>query len=62
MTTNDEKIATAFKKMSIALDLESGRHGSFAANIGTAWISADQNNREKLELAFSEIFKKGENK
>ena len=59
MTTHDEKAAMAFKKMSIALDLESGRHGSFAANIGTAWISADQNNREKLELAFPEVFEKG---
>ena len=59
MTTHDEKTATAFKKMSIALNLESGRHGSFAANIGSAWIAADKNNRQKLEIIFSEIFEKG---
>lgn len=58
MTNQDEKIEEAFKKMAFALDLEKGLHGSFAANIGTAWISADLNNRQKLELAFPDIFEK----
>lgn len=55
---NDQKIATAFEKMDIALDLETGRHGDFAANIGTAWISADIGNRQKLEAAFPDLFTK----
>lgn len=54
----DQEIAMVFEKMSIALDLETGRHGSFAANIGTAWISADLGNRQKLEAAFPDLFTK----
>jgi len=46
------------QKQAIALELETGRYGDFAANIGTAWISADLGNRQKLETAFPDLFKK----
>lgn len=46
------------EKLEIALDLETGRYGSFAANIGTAWISADLGNRQRLEAAFPDLFEK----
>jgi hypothetical protein len=36
--------------------METGRHGSFAACIGSAYFAADHINRARLLAAFSEIF------
>jgi hypothetical protein len=36
--------------------METGRHGSFAACIGSAYFAADHINRARLLAAFPEIF------
>ncbi len=39
-----------------ALAMESGRHGGFAAHIGSAYIAADDDNRARLLAAFADLF------
>lgn len=41
-----------------ALELETGRHGHFAAHIGEAYIAADTRNQERLIAAFGDLFAK----
>lgn len=42
-----------------ALELESGRHGSFAAHIGAAFVAADAGNRARLLVTFEGLFERG---
>lgn len=39
-----------------AVEMETGRHGSFSATIAVAYFAADAHNRERLTAAFGDLF------
>lgn len=39
-----------------AIEMESGRHGSFSAALAVAYFAADTHNRERLIAAFGDLF------
>ena len=39
-----------------AVEMETGRHGSFSATIAAAYFAADTHNRERLTAAFGDLF------
>ena len=41
-----------------AVEMESGRHGSFSAALAVAYFAADTHNRERLIAAFGDLFER----